>query len=40
MNPNIEIESIHYAGYLNLISQVMKDMQIPQTINRFVPYDS
>lgn len=40
MNPNIQIESIHMAGYLNLISQTMKDMQIPQTIDRFVPYDA
>lgn len=40
MNPNIHIESIHMAGYLNLISQAMKDMQIPQTIDRFVSYDA
>jgi transposase len=40
MNPNIQIESIYAAGYLNLISQTMKEMQIPQTINQFVPCDS
>ncbi|AET60014.1 transposase [Paenibacillus terrae HPL-003] len=40
MNPNIQIESIHAAGYLNLISQTMKDMKIPQTIDEKVPYDA
>jgi transposase len=40
MNPNIEIESIYTAGYLNLISQTMKDMKIPQTIDQKVPYDA
>lgn len=39
MNPNIQIESIHAAGYLNLISQTMKDMKIPLTIDEKVPYD-
>ncbi|BCG61255.1 hypothetical protein PUR_46800 [Paenibacillus sp. URB8-2] len=39
MNPNIQIESIYAAGYLNLISQTMKDMKIPQTIDEKVPYD-
>lgn len=37
MNPNIQIESIHAAGYLNLISQKMKDMKISQTIDEKAP---
>lgn len=40
MNPNIQIESITMAGYLNLISATMKQMQIPQTIDQFVPFDA
>ncbi|MEI7027292.1 hypothetical protein [Paenibacillus sp. y28] len=36
MNPNIQIESIYAAGYLNLISQTMKEMKIPQTIDEKV----
>jgi transposase len=39
LNPNITIEAIYMAGYLNLISQTMRDMKIPQTINEFVPFD-
>lgn len=40
MQPPIQIEAIHPQGYLNLISQIMKDMRIPQTIDAKVPYDA
>lgn len=37
---NIQIEQIHQATYLNILSAIMKKLNIPQTINRLVPYDS
>ncbi len=40
MQPPIQIEAICPQGYLNLISQIMKDMRIPQTIDTKVPYDA
>ncbi|MFB5764147.1 DUF4277 domain-containing protein, partial [Paenibacillus medicaginis] len=40
MQSPIQIEAIHPQGYLNLISQMMKDMRIPQTIDAKVPYDA
>ena len=40
MNPNVIIESVHMEGYLNLVSQTMKEMKIPQTIDRIVDYDA
>lgn len=39
MNPNVSIEAIYPASYLNLISETMKRMEIPQTVNQFVPFD-
>lgn len=40
MNPNVSIEAIYPAGYLNLISETMKRLEIPQTVNQWVPYDA
>ncbi|GGG07258.1 hypothetical protein GCM10010912_59900 [Paenibacillus albidus] len=40
MQPPIQIEAVHPQGYLNLISQIMKVMRIPQTIDAKVPFDA
>lgn len=35
----IKIEAIYQQRYLNLISAVIKQLHIPETINRLIPYD-
>ncbi|MBE1556993.1 DUF4277 domain-containing protein [Sporosarcina limicola] len=35
----IKIDPIYQERYLNLLSAVIKQLRIPQTINRLVPYD-
>lgn len=35
----IKIDAIYQQRYLNLISAVIKQLYIPETINRLIPYD-